>query len=136
MAKQVPLAIVLHGSIGVGKTTLGEALARHLGGSYIDGDKFQHAGRPWFASSRTVAGELVKAAIGATHTGAPAVLGYPLRCTDHRVSRSRASLHRVGAAADCGDDRARLQQSPVEQCLDRHLRIQRNEHAEDRGSAG
>jgi predicted kinase len=83
MAEQVPLAVVLHGSIGVGKTTLGKALARHLGGSYIDGDQFQDAGRPWFASSRKVAGELVKAAVRATHTGAPAVLGYPLRCTDH-----------------------------------------------------
>lgn len=81
--KQVPLAIVLHGSIGVGKTTLGIALARHLGGFYIDGDQFQRAERPWFASSREVAGELVKAAVTATHTGAPAVLGYPLRCTDH-----------------------------------------------------
>lgn len=93
MAKQVPLAIVLHGSIGVGKTTLGEALARHLGGSYIDGDRFQHAGRPWFASSRKVAGELVKAAIEATRTGAPAVLGYPLRCTDHIHLK-----HRLAAA--------------------------------------
>jgi adenylate kinase family enzyme len=89
MAEQVPLAVVLHGSIGVGKTTLGKALALHLGGSYIDGDQFQHAGRPWFASSGTVAGELVKAAVSATHTGAPAVLGYPLRCTDHILLKHR-----------------------------------------------
>ena len=60
MAEQVPFAVLLHGAIGVGKTTLGKALARHLGGSYIDSDQFQHAGRPWFASIRKVAGELVR----------------------------------------------------------------------------
>ena len=92
MAEQVRLAVVLHGSIGVGKTTLGKALARQLGGSYIDGDQFQHAGRPWFASGRKVAGELVKAAVSATHTGAPAVLGYPLRCTDHMFLKHRLAL--------------------------------------------
>lgn len=89
MAEQVPLAVVLHGSIGVGKTTLGEALARHLSASYIDGDQFQQAGRPWFASGRKVFGELVSAAVSATHKGAPAVLGYPLRCTDHIYLKRR-----------------------------------------------
>ncbi|WP_406696728.1 shikimate kinase [Sphingomonas glaciei] len=95
MPEQVPLAVVLHGSIGVGKTTLGKALARHLGGSYIDGDQFQQVGRPWFASSRKVAGELVKAAVNATHTGAPAVLGYPLRCTDHIYLKHRLAITRA-----------------------------------------
>ena len=97
MVTETPLAIFLHGSIGVGKTTLGHALAERLGGSYIDGDQFQRRDRPWFASSLTVARGMAVAAIAAATPHAPVVLGYPLRCTDQRYLRG--TLARAGVRA-------------------------------------
>ena len=38
---QPPLAVFLHGSIGVGKTTLGMALAERCRAVYVDGDQYQ-----------------------------------------------------------------------------------------------
>lgn len=92
-----PLAIFLHGSIGVGKTTLGTALAARLGGAYIDGDQYQRRDRPWFASSLSVARGMAEAAIARAKPGAPVVLGYPLRCIDHLYLKGR--LARAGVRA-------------------------------------
>jgi hypothetical protein len=86
---QPPLAVFLHGSIGVGKTTLGIALAERCSASYVDRDQYQLLDRPWFASSLTVARALAAAAIRATSSAALVVLGYPLRCTDHVYLRRR-----------------------------------------------
>jgi hypothetical protein len=94
MPDHPPLAVFLHGSIGVGKTTLGTALAARLGGAYVDGDDFQKAGQPWFASSRTVARALADAAIERTAMLPLVVLGYPLRCIDYLYLRTR--LGRAG----------------------------------------
>jgi hypothetical protein len=91
MPDHPPLAVFLHGSIGVGKTTLGTALAARLGGAYVDGDDFQKEGQPWFASSRTVARALANAAIGESALLPLVVLGYPLRCMDYLYLRSRLS---------------------------------------------
>ncbi len=84
-----PLAIFLHGSIGVGKTTLGTALAARLGGAYVDGDRYQRRDRPWFASSLSVARGMAEAAIAAAQPEAPVVLGYPLRRVDHMYLKER-----------------------------------------------
>jgi hypothetical protein len=91
MPNYPPLAVFLHGSIGVGKTTLGTALVARLGGAYVDGDDFQKEGRPWFASSRTVARALADAALAQTALLPLVVLGYPLRCTDYLYLRTRLS---------------------------------------------
>lgn len=93
-----PLAVFLHGSIGVGKSTLGAALAVRLGGAYVDGDQFQLPDRPWFASSRRVAQSMADAAVRLAGPGAPVVLGYPLRCLDHlylKRSLERACIRPV-----------------------------------------
>lgn len=85
-------AIYLHGSIGVGKSTLGEALAKALGGAFTDGDTFLRRNLRWFESSRAVALGMAAAAIAGPH---PAVLAYPLRCTDmiyHRGMCRRAGV--------------------------------------------
>ena len=92
-----PLAIFLHGSIGVGKTTLGTALAAQLGGAYVDRDRYQHRDRPWFASSLRVARGTADAAIEHAKLGIPVVLGYPLRCIDHLYLKGR--LARAGVRA-------------------------------------
>ena len=91
---QPPLAVFLHGSIGVGKTTLGMALAERCSAVYVDGDQYQLPDRPWFASSLTVARALADAAIQETSSASLVVLGYPLRCTDHLYLRR--SLERAG----------------------------------------
>ena len=97
MPDQPPLAIFLHGSIGVGKTTLGAAFAVRVGGVYVDGDQFQRPDRPWFASSLRVACRLVEAAAREATPTAPVVLGYPLRCIDHLYLKKR--LARAGVRA-------------------------------------
>lgn len=80
---QSPLAPFLHGSIGIGKTTLGMALAERCSAVYVDGDQYELPDRPWFASSLTVARALAEAAVRETSSASLVVLGYPLRCTDH-----------------------------------------------------
>jgi hypothetical protein len=92
---QPPLAVFLHGSIGVGKTTLGIALAERCDAVYVDGDQFQLPDRPWFASSLTVARSLAEAAVQETSSASLVVLGYPLRCTDHLYLRQRLEQARV-----------------------------------------
>ena len=91
-----PLAVFLHGSIGVGKTTLGMALAERCSAVYVDGDQYQLPDRPWFASSLTVARALAEAAVRETSSASLVVLGYPLRCTDHLYLRRR--LERAGVS--------------------------------------
>ena len=86
---QPPLAVFLHGSIGVGKTTLGMALAERCSATYVDGDQYQLPDRPWFASSLTVARALAEAAVRETRLAPLVVLGYPLRCVDHLFLRRR-----------------------------------------------
>ena len=81
----------------MGKTTLGTALAARLGGAYVDGDRYQHRDRPWFASSLRVARGMAEAAIGHAEPGVPVVLGYPLRCIDHLYVKGR--LARAGVRA-------------------------------------
>ncbi len=78
--------IFLTGPIGVGKTTLGRALAVALDGTHIEGDDFQLPDRPWYAASLRVARGTVEAAITAP---APAVVNYPLRCIDYLYLRGR-----------------------------------------------
>lgn len=93
---QPPLAVFLHGSIGVGKTTLGIALAERCSAAYVDGDHFQLPDRPWFASSLTVARSLADAAVRETSASSFVVLGYPLRCIDHLYLRRRLGKAGVG----------------------------------------
>lgn len=91
-----PLAVFLHGSIGVGKTTLGRAIAERWSAAYVDGDQYQLPDRPWFASSLTVARSLAEAAFKETRSRPLVVLGYPLRCTDHLYLRRRLERADVG----------------------------------------
>ena len=93
---QKPLAVFLHGSIGVGKTTLGRALAERCSAVYVDGDQYQLPDRPWFASSLTVARALAEAAVRETSLASLVLLGYPLRCIDHLYLRRR--LEQVGVS--------------------------------------
>lgn len=81
--------IMLTGSIGAGKTTLGCALARTLAGSFIDGDDHVLPGRPWYASSLRTSRAIAKAAISASADFGDVVVAYPLRCINWIYYRRR-----------------------------------------------
>ena len=84
-----PLAIFLMGPIGVGKTTLGRALARKLGGGHVEGDDFHQPPRPWFATSLSTSRGVLGAVLALAAEHRPAVVSYPLRCREWVFYRRR-----------------------------------------------
>ncbi len=81
--------IVLTGPIGAGKTTLGRALARTLGGCFIDGDDHALPGQPWYVSSLRTSRAIVEAAMTASTESGDVVVAYPLRCINWIYYRRR-----------------------------------------------
>ena len=80
--------VFLTGPIGVGKSTIGRALAERVGGSFVEGDDHQLADRPWYAASlRTSRGILAE--VQAKLREGPVVAGYPLRCFEWIFFRRR-----------------------------------------------
>ena len=73
-------AVFLDGPVGVGKTTLGRALAGRLQGAFVDGDDHAVPGRPWFASSLGTSRRILAAVLAAERL---AVVAYPLRLCNH-----------------------------------------------------
>jgi ABC-type cobalamin/Fe3+-siderophores transport system ATPase subunit len=74
-------AIFLNGPIGSGKTTLGRALARRIGGVFIDGDDYSDPGRPWYCSILRTSRAVVQASEDAFAVSDFAVIAYPLSCS-------------------------------------------------------
>lgn len=89
--------VLLNGPIGAGKTTLGRAAARILGGRFIDGDDYADHSRPWFCSLRRTTDAIVETALRALREAAPVVIvAYPLnRATWFYICRG---LHDAGVA--------------------------------------
>jgi hypothetical protein len=87
--REVPPAIFLMGTIGAGKTTLGLALAKALGGRHIEADDFHHPSRPWFATSLSTCRQVLNAVLAAADERVPAVISYPLRCREWIFYRRR-----------------------------------------------
>lgn len=84
-----PLAIFLMGTIGAGKTTLGRALARELGGGHVEGDDHHRPPRPWFATSLSTCRGVLGAILAVTAEGRPAIVSYPLRHREWTFFRRR-----------------------------------------------
>ena len=73
--------VFLNGPIGVGKTTLGRALANRLGAAFIDGDDHSDPDRPWYSSIRRTSASIVEAGLGHLEFRPFVVVAYPLGCT-------------------------------------------------------
>jgi hypothetical protein len=82
-------AIFLTGTIGAGKTTLGRALARELGGGHVEGDDYHQPPRPWFATALSTSRGVLRAVLALAAEGRPAVVSYPLRCREWIFYRRR-----------------------------------------------
>lgn len=68
--------------MGSGKTTLGKAVARQLGGGFIDGDDHSEPDTPWYCSILRTSRSIVRE--GFAHLAAHdcIVIAYPLGCTN------------------------------------------------------
>jgi len=75
-------AIFLSGPVGVGKTTLGRALAKRLSGGFIEGDAFSDSGRPWYCSILQTSQAIVRVSSETLQNKSVVVVTYPLTCTN------------------------------------------------------
>lgn len=91
--------IFLSGPIGVGKTTLGRALAASLGGAFIDSDDLRDRSKSWLGEVLSHARRLVAAGMAALEAAPVLVVAKPLRCRDWAFLRGAFAAH--GVAAYC-----------------------------------
>jgi hypothetical protein len=80
--KMAQHAIFLSGPVGVGKTSLGRALAERLLGGFIDGDDFSDPDRPWYCSILQTSRAIVQAATTILKSRDAVVVAYPLGCVN------------------------------------------------------
>jgi hypothetical protein len=71
-------AVFLNGPIGVGKSSLGLALADVLAGEFVDGDDYVDSDRPWFCSILRTSQAVVNKGLAVLKTHPFVVIGYPL----------------------------------------------------------
>ena len=74
--------VLLDGTIGVGKSTLGRKLALRFGGTFLDGDDYRAKGKPWYCSSLTTCRSLRDASVEALDKKPVVIVGRPMRCLD------------------------------------------------------
>ena len=97
-------AVFLEGPIGVGKTTLGHALADRLSAPFIDGDDYSDPDLPWFCSSYRTSKRVLSAALEVLEGKRLVVLAYPLRCVNwiyyrRKFGEASVTLHVIGLRA-------------------------------------
>ena len=91
-------AILLSGPLGVGKTSLGRALAARLGGGFVDGDDHSDAELPWYCSTLRRGHAVVTTGLGLLEAHTFVIIAYPLRCTDWIFYKRRfddAGVHSI-----------------------------------------
>ncbi len=74
--------VLVDGTIGVGKSTMGRRLAVRFGGAFLDGDDFKAKGKPWYCSSLTTCRLILSASTKALETRPIVFVGRPVRCLD------------------------------------------------------
>lgn len=72
--------VILDGPIGVGKTTLGRALAHSFAGVFLDGDDFSDPGKPWYGASLSTNRAILQASKAALLVSPAVFIAYPMRC--------------------------------------------------------
>jgi DNA polymerase III delta prime subunit len=82
-------AVLLSGPIGVGKTTLGRALASDLGGGFIDGDHHADHTRPWYCSILQTSRSILETSLMLLKDRPLVAIAYPLRCSNWIYFRRR-----------------------------------------------
>jgi hypothetical protein len=90
-------AIFLMGTIGAGKSTLGRALARELGGKHVEGDDYHRPPKPWFATSLSTCRDVLSAVLAVAAEGRTVVVSYPLRCREWIFYRRRLAEAGIGS---------------------------------------
>lgn len=75
-------AIFLNGPVGVGKTTLGRALAEEIGGGFIDGDDHSAPNRPWYGSILQTSRSILATGLSVLENHPSVVIAYPLGCVN------------------------------------------------------
>ena len=83
-----PAVIFLNGPIGVGKTTLGRALATRLGGAFIDSDDLRDYSKSWIAEVLTGSKKLVKSSKDALEAKPIVIVAKALRVRDYAYFRA------------------------------------------------
>lgn len=73
--------VFLSGPIGVGKTTVGRALASRLEGAFIDGDDHSDPDKPWYSSIRRTSASIVETGLRLLASREFLVVAYPIGCT-------------------------------------------------------
>ncbi len=89
--------IILNGPVGVGKTTLGRALARDLGGAFVDSDDVRDPAKRWIEEVLSLADALVRAGMAALASRPVLVIAMPLRARDWALLRARFRAEKVAA---------------------------------------
>jgi DNA polymerase III delta prime subunit len=89
--------IVLNGPIGVGKTTLGRALARELGGAFIDSDDLRDPSKRWLDQVLSLTNALVRTGMEVLASRPVLVVAMPLRARDWALLRARFRAEEVAA---------------------------------------
>lgn len=88
-------AILIDGTIGVGKTTLARGLSERLDGTFLDGDDFKAKGKPWFCSSLSTCRQLRDAGLQALAAKPLLFIARPMRCLDWVYFRCHFQRHGI-----------------------------------------
>lgn len=89
--------VVLSGPIGVGKTTLGRALATALGGAFLDSDDLRDPARSWVQEVRVILDRLVAEGSVLLRHKPVLVIAKPLRARDWAGLRARFAARGIPA---------------------------------------
>ena len=96
--------ILLDGTIGVGKSTMGRQLALRFGGSFVDGDDHKTKGKPWYCSSLKTCRSILGTSIQALEVKSFVFISRPVRCLDwlyfnKHFEQTGTKVHMIGLQA-------------------------------------